>query len=365
MGKEKNKIIRVMHFPGQIHGGVGSVIMNIYRHIDREKIQFDFCVTNIIDCHFKEEIEKLGGRVFLIPEFKKHPFRCKKQVTSILKKYGDYAAVHIHSVLTGAPFLRMAKKASIKKRIFHSHNSNEKALERIPFSFLIKPILRYIIHTTATSRLACSLIAGKYSFKKDKFKVVNNAVDTTVFNTNLFCTADNSNYIDVINVARFVKEKNQSFILNLALRDREKQNSLRFHLVGDGEDFNLIQKKVVDLGLEQKVFLLGNVNNVERLYGSSDVFLLPSLFEGLPVTLIEAQSCGLPCVVSNTITNEANLGIAPYIELSLTDSIDKWIESIYALKNKRTTSQNLVNYRLSEKGYTIEKQCEMIIKEYC
>lgn len=367
--------IRILHFPGTLlYGGVGSVVMNLYRHIDRSKIQFDFCVPRIERGPLDDEIEELGGRIFHVPQMRKVGFKKYiDAVVSVIRENGSYAAVHIHSVHMGAVILRAAKKADVQCCIYHVHNMKDAALEKIPMHNVFEKLLKSIIKRDATVCLACGQEAGKYIYGNHSFTVINNAVDTVRFypyDENRRKQIKKEIGIDeqsivVGNIARFVPEKNHEYFVKLASYAKEKGHKFAFLLVGDGDGRQSVLEHAKSRGCDGMFFSVGNKSNVEKYYNAMDIFCLPSLFEGLPVTLVEAQACGLPCITSDCVTEEANMEIAPYSQFKVDDdSIDEWIESIVAFSSKREDNKQLILSQLKENKYDIDSIANIVQSIY-
>lgn len=363
--------IRILQFPGtMLYGGVGSVVMNIYRNIDRSKVQFDFCVPREGDGPLDEEIIKLGGRIFHVPQIRKVGFKNYiDTVVDIIRKNGHFAAVHIHSVHMGAVILRAAKKAGVQCRIYHVHNTKDAALETIPMHTIFEKALKIMIKKDATVRLACGQEAGRYIYGNSSFTVINNAVDTSRFypydesrrrQIRKEIGIDEKSIV-VGNIARFVPEKNHEYFVKLASFAKENGYTLIFLLVGDGDSRQPILEYARREDCDCMFFSLGNRNDVENYYNAMDVFCLPSLFEGLPVTLLEAQACGLPCITSKSVTIEANMGIAAYDRLSIDDSSVKvWVSTIEDFSKRKIIDKHYINSKLEEKRYEIRSIAQQV-----
>lgn len=364
--------IRILQFPGtMLYGGVGSVVMNLYRNIDRKKIQFDFCVPRNQRGPLDDEIESLGGRIFYAPQMRQKGFKNYiETIIRIIRDNGPYKYVHIHSIHMGAVTLYAAKRTGTKV-VYHSHNTQDPALESMPFHTIIEHLLKAYIRKNANVRLACGVLAGKYIYGNQTFKVINNAVDLNRFypygeeKRKEIRHSLNFKEQDIVvgDIARFVKEKNQSFFLELASYDKASRNRIKFLLVGDGEEKNDFEKQIKEKALEDKFVLTGNRKDVETLYNAMDVFCLPSLFEGLPVSLMEAQASGLPCIISDTVSQEGNCGASEMLTLSLSAPIDKWLDSLYSLSNKRIENKVALFDKFSSHKYeigSIAKEIETI-----
>ncbi len=361
---------RIMYFPGHISGGVGAVVMNIFRNINRDKFSIDFCVPESDSGEYDDEIAKAGGHVYHIPQIKAvGPRKFIKTIEKILICNGPYNAVHIHSVHMGALAIIASKKAGIKKRIYHVHNTQDAALDHLPFHGVIEHFLNKIILDNSTDYLACGQKAGKYIYGNNPFTVINNAVDTKRFYPydsenrrkirKTLLMYDTQKYI-VGNIARFSKVKNQKKLVDIACLDKHMRNALVFLFVGDGETISDVKEYAKSNKCEDKIIFAGQRTDTEKMYNAMDLFCLPSFFEGLPVTMIEAQACGLPCLVSNVVTTECNLGISSVGYLPLSESDQTWIDTIYKMVDKRIENRENVETVLKAKKYELQSMVSLI-----
>lgn len=367
MGKDKP--LRVAQVIGKwLGGGVEAVIMNYYRHIDRSKIQFDFiCDSDSTNIPY-EEIESLGGRVILVPPYQKL-FKYEKELIRIFKE-NNYKIVHSNINTLSIFPLRAAKKAGVPIRIAHSHStSNRREWKKT----IIKKMLRPFSKMYATDYFACSEFAGRWlfgnkTFNMGKVTVINNAIDVDRFKFDEKIRKkkrkelgiDDSTLV-VGHVGRFVAQKNHVFLIDI-FNDiqKENKNSLLL-LVGQGPKIDEIKEKVKRKGIENKVKFLGQRNDVNELYQAFDIFLLPSLYEGLPVVGVEAQSSGLLCFLSDDMTRETKvLDSTKY--MSLDDESKKWAEEM--LKYFKNYQRKTSTEEITNNGFNIEKEVEKIEKFY-
>lgn len=346
-----------------LYGGVGSVVMNLYRNMDRESVQFDFCVPRDGIGPLDDEIYALGGHIYHTPQIRKvGVYTYIKKIVMTIKDNGPFEAVHVHSVHMGALVLLAAKLAGVKNRIYHVHNTQDAALEGIKCHAIIEWVLNILIILLATKRYACGKEAGCYIYGTHSFEVINNAIDINRFHPAPFEEKKQIKKelglpvekVIVGDIARFVKEKNQSYFIDLASVDKKNENRLFFLLVGDGDDKHRVEELVRNNHLEDSFMFTGNRSDVERLYQAMDVFCLPSLYEGLPVSIMEAQACGIPCFVSSSVTTEANIGAVPYISFSLNQDIRLSIDSIYFLAQEEVSTPTFVSNAFSENCYEIK-----------
>lgn len=349
-----NSPIRVAQIIGKwLGGGVESVVMNYYRHIDRNKIQFDFiCDDDSTDIPY-EEIEKLGGKVILIPPYQKF-FKYHKELKKVLKE-GHYKIVHSHINTLSVFSLYAAKCAGVPIRIAHSHSTtNKKEIKKN----LIKQFLRPFSKVFATHYMCCSELAGRWLFgnktyNEGKVFLLNNAIEIDKFKYNEEVRKLKRKELNISDdtlvighVGRFVEQKNHKFLIDIFNElHKQKENSILL-LMGHGPLMNEIKEKVKSLELDNYVKFLGQRNDTNELYQAMDIFCLPSLYEGLPVVGIEAQASGLLCFFSNTMTKETKV-INSTIFLPLNDSANKW---------KNIIINNFKNYRRMDVSNEIESK---------
>lgn len=311
----KEEPIRVAQIMGKwLGGGVESVVMNYYKNINKEKIQFDFiCDNDSTNIPYKK-IEELGGKVILIPPYQK-PFKYHKELKKVLKKE-KYKIVHSHLTTMSVFSLFAAKCAGVPVRIAHAHTTTNK--KEIKKNFL-KQILRPFSKVFATDYMCCSEIAGRWLFGNKEYDkgnvyLLNNAIDLDKFkyDENIrklkrkeLHIADN--ILVIGHVGRFVEQKNHRFLIDIFNEVHNQNNNSILLLAGQGPSMEEIKMKVKSLGLEECVKFLGQRNDINELYQAFDVFCLPSLYEGLPVVGVEAQTSGLLCIFSNDMTKETKI----------------------------------------------------------
>ena len=282
------KII-IAHIMGKWNGGgVESVVMNYYRNIDRNKIQFHFlCDEDSTDIPY-EEIEKLGGKVIVIPPYQKL-FKYQKELYRIFKE-NNYKIVHSHINALSVFPLRIAKKAGVPIRIAHSHStSNKKEWKKN----ILKMILRPLSKLYANNYFACTEYAGKWLFGKKvverkELNVINNAIDLKKFefneNTRKALRKELGIKDDTLiigHVGRFMKQKNHEFLIEVFNEVYKKNQNTLLILIGQGPLLSEIKEKAINLNIEDKIKFIGQVTDVEKYYNIMDIFLFPSIYEGL------------------------------------------------------------------------------------
>ena len=359
--------IRVLHVIRLMnHGGVESMIMNLYRNIDRTKVQFDFVQNSNEPAVYDEEILSLGGKIYHCPHYNgKNHFAYTKWWHEFFKSHpGEYPIVHGHLGSTAAIYLSIAKKYG-SYAIAHSHSAGAGKLQFRLFSFPT----RYI----ADHFFACSMDAAQARFGKkvaeniQKCQVLNNAI-----NLNRFAfSAETQNRMrrelnipaDVLvvgHLGRFRAEKNHLFLLDVfAQIHRSNPNSVLL-LVGDGELRSSICDKIDSQGLTESVILAGARNNTWDYYNVMDSFVLPSLYEGVPVSLVEAQAAGLPCIVSANVPADAAITDSVQF-LALDSGVDNWAEFIC---KEASLPRRTVQSQLSAAGYDIAETAKWLENFY-
>lgn len=317
---QKSEPIVVAQIMGKwVGGGVESVIMNYYRHIDRNKIQFDFiCDEDSTNIPY-DEIENLGGHVILCPPYQKLAKYLKFLKQLFREK--KYRIVHSNINTLSVFPLYAAKKAGVPVRIAHSHStSNPREWKKN----LMKNALRPFSKVWATDYFACSELAGRYlfgdkAFDKGEVKIIRNAIDVEKFKFDPEARKKLRKEIGIADddfvighIGRFVQTKNHSFLVSMFAKLKKEKNNAKLVLVGQGPLINKIRQQADELGLAKDVLFLGQRNDVEKLYSVFDVFCLPSLYEGFGMVLVEAQSNGLAVIVSKNVPAEADFGNMHY-----------------------------------------------------
>lgn len=328
-------MIRVLHSVSNMdRGGIETMLMNYYRHIDRDKIQFDFIVNKKKPGDYDDEIRKMGGRIFVGPGLgpQKYP-EYVKFIADILSKNPDIKILHAHNEGMAFYPLSSAKKFGLPVRINHAHNT--KIIR--DYKWPLKIVCKAMIPNAATDYWACGTDAGIYYYGKKRWqsygKIMNNAVDLTLFKYNEQIRQDMrkkynlENKLVIGHVGRFNLQKNHTRLLDIFKQVTLKRDDTVLLLIGEGELETEMKEKAKQLGISDKVMFLGLQSNVYEWYQAMDVFAMPSLFEGLPVVGIEAQASGLPAVYSDVITKEVVvLPDSKRISLKLSD--EDWANAI-------------------------------------
>lgn len=330
-----NSPIRILQVVGGMSsGGLETMIMNWYRNINRNIIQFDFLVHHSEKCFYDDEIEELGGRIYRLSFSNDHNFiKYIKDLDFFFKIHSnEYHVIHGHHSSYGVFYLKFAKKYGIKYRISHSHiASYSKTVGGITFFLLSRFFKKY-----ANIHFACSDAAGKYMYGEDKYRLVNNGIDTNKFKFSYearIAIRENLNIVDktvLVHVGRFHDQKNHTFLIDIFFEYKKINENSVLLLIGEGPLQSSIKEKVTKLRLVDSVFFLNRIENVYDYLSASDVFIFPSLYEGLPLTLVEAQSSGLPVLCSSNVTIETRL-TEHYHVLPLDIPARKWAAKLVSI----------------------------------
>lgn len=344
------------------NGGVESVVMNYYRHIDRSKVQFDFIVDNDSSCPQEDEIKSLGGRVYRIAPYQK--IIANMRDLRKLFKRNKYKIVHAELTTMSVFSLAVAKSCGIPVRICHGHNTACKGETK---KNIMKYILRPFAKVFATHYFACSDYAGKWLYGKNigrskRYKVIPNAIEVDKFRFNQSVRDEVRMELGIEDkfvighIGRFVYQKNHDFLIDIFSEVHKRKPDSVLLLIGEGELLESVKQKVQRLGLDSSVMFLGVRNDTYRLYQAFDVFVLPSRYEGLPVVGIEAQIAGLPCVMSDAMTMETKF-TDELVFLQLDINTEDWAKMILKSKKRKETScrnTNIVD--ISYQTKRLEKQ---------
>ena len=314
-------------------GGLETMLMNYYRKMDRSIIQFDFIVHREEKGHYDDEILSLGGRIYRMPQIRPGNYRVYfKKLDQFFSDHKEYKVIHSHINENSSFVLRAAEKAGIPCRIAHSHLSDLGFDLKFPFRLYARSIMK----AHPTKYFACSKNAGKWLFRNtspEEIQVLNNAVNVEEFLFNKEMRQKIRRELNVRDelvighIGRFNKQKNHEFLIDIFKSVVEKRPDAVLVMAGEGNLKPQIEKKVADLGLSSNVRFLGVRSDIANLMQGLDLFLFPSLFEGLPVVLVEAQAAGLKCLISDSITKETN--ITERIEFaSLGESPEEWANKI-------------------------------------
>lgn len=352
-----NNVLRILHvFASLDRGGAEGMIMSLYRNLDRSKVQFDFVVNDRDEAYaHEEEISMLGGRVFKMPEYTGlNTFNYFKEWKRFLNRHPEWKVIHAHHTSPAFVYLTAAKRNGCVT-ISHSHI----AKHEYNIKSIVKIVARYPLRFFSDHLFACSEAAAEWMYGKKSAQaiVLKNSVDSKVYKFNLNARQSKRDELGlgeklvIGHIGRFAAQKNHEFLIDIFCCIKELRPDSVLLLVGNGSLKKKIENKVQELGLSEDVVFLGVRSDIIELLSAIDVFLFPSLYEGLPVSMIEAQANGLPCVVSNSITSESKITDCVKF-LSLSSSPADWAKVVIAegeCEQRSDTYDALV-----DAGYDIE-----------
>ncbi len=366
-------MLKILHVHGAMErAGTEAVIMNWYRNIDKNKISFDFTTFTKNECAHDKEIEQSGGNlVYVPPRGEVGNLKHLYYLYRAIKDNGPYDIVHSHMNFHGGIVAVAAKLAGVKKIICHAHNTNDEdlTLKRK----IEQKVLSVLIHVFASEKIACSMEAGKYVFKNDNFYLLKNAIDETEFypadeelqkKVDDFKKKNNlENKLIIGHIGRLSIQKNHKFILKIAEDLKKNDHNFMFILIGSGPLESEVKELINAKDLNSHIMFLGTQTDINFWINTMDIFIFPSLYEGLGVVLIEAQATGTPCIVSNTIPREVDLGLDLVMFLDISNGTKVWLEKILE-KPKKITDIKYIQKRLNSKKYTIKSSIDSLIEVY-
>ncbi|MDP4121249.1 MAG: glycosyltransferase family 1 protein [Bacillota bacterium] len=350
--------IRVLQIVTQMNrAGMESRLMDIYRNIDRLKIQFDFYTCRTQKGDFDDEIVDMGGKLYYSTELSiKKLFNIPNRFKRFFDIHKEYKIVHCHMNQWCGLILKGAKKSGVPIRIAHSRTS----LEKNTVKNIVKNVVKIATNKYANYKFAVSRNAGQWLFgqknvEKGEVVIWPNAIDVKkyIYNEKIRNEVrkelDLDNKFTIIHVGNLRPEKNHEFLLEVFKSVLKEESNAKLLIIGKDYLNGAIQKRAKELNVDRDIIFLGSRNDVDSILQAGDVFLFPSFYEGLPGAVIEAQAAGLPCVVSDSISSE--ICITPLVkQLSLAVGARKWVENILSYKNfARENSYTLIK----EKGYDI------------
>lgn len=355
--------LRVLHFQGRMgRGGAETFLMNTYRNLDRKKVQFDFLIyrefKNVKPYH--EEIKNLGGRIFYVTNPKKNIFKYIKEVKHLLKKE-SFDIVHSQVFFGGGLNLWLAFRSGIKKRIVHSHATSHEQSQSIMF-MTARKILDRLMFKYATDYLACSYEAGTALYGENHpFIFVPNGIDLEKYHSVPKLKSEikeqlsiNESAFVVGNIGRFELQKNHKFLIDIFKKVIQIKPNSHLLLIGEGSLENEIKTKVKEYNLEHNISFLGVREDIPEVLKAIDVFLMPSLYEGLPISAVEAQAAGNKLVLADTISKETKLTENVQF-LSLDNSADYWAKCIVSEPFINRPLKALEDYDMKNTANIMEK----------
>ena len=363
-------MLRVLHSVSNMaRAGIETMLMNYYREMDRSQIQFDFLANKPVPGEYDEEICRMGGRVFVSPGL--NPlcfFKYERFVADLARHNPQIKIVHAHNEAMGYYALKSAKDAGVRVRIAHAHNTQ---IIR-DYKYPLKLICKQLLPGAATDYWSCGRDAGLYYYGESRWNasgfILRNAIDVSKFGfrpeerDRLRRLHHLENSFVLGHVGRFNVQKNHSRLLDIFAQVAKANSSARLVLIGVGELEPSAKEKAAALGIQEKTLFLGQMADVSGWYQVTDCFVLPSLFEGLPVVGIEAQAAGLPCFFSDCVTDEVLLsGAARRISLQAQDA--QWAREILAAGHSSEERMQGVDL-VRRAGYDIRTEARKLQEIY-
>ncbi len=352
-------MVRVLNIVGSLErAGIETFLMNIYRNIDRSKIQFDFAIYNEpTEEGYASEVKKLGGKIYFIPTKSQSLIKCFTTIKTIVKE-NNYSIVWRHTdTCVGGIDLLPAYLGGARRRILHSHCANQSGIVRY-IHFCLKPLCNLI----STDKVACGEKAASWMFFGKKYRIIPNGIDTEKYKFSEDTRTEYRKKLGIEDktvlgdIGRFEKQKNYLFLIEIFYNYLKLNENAVLLLIGKGSLEAECKELVEWYGISDKVMFLGIRDDIPNLLQAMDVFIMPSLFEGFPVVLVEAQTAGLPCVVSDTISRETDI-IGETKFISLDASIYKWFDAI----NEKVGIRKKDSYlQMAENGYDVIKNATVI-----
>lgn len=360
------KILHVIS--GMNAGGMETMIMNYYRNIDRNKYQFEFLINDSKKVFYEDEILSLGGRIHRVPYQKQSIFKNHKEVKNVLNN-GNYDVVHVHQGITYYYPLKYAKKIGVKNRVVHNHGINRNFLKYLSIYNNLHAKRR--ISSLGNNFIACSKTVLDHVFTKrvidnKNYTILPNAIDVDMYKYNndlrnkVRSELKIGNEKVLIHVGTFTAPKNHTFLINVFNEYLKIDSSAKLILVGEGALKADIRDLTVRLGIEKSVMFLGVRNDVNALLSACDIMLFPSIYEGLPLTLIEAQASGINVISSPNISDECK--VTDLVSFVKIDDPNKWVKQI--VRTKLNKNRLAYHEKLLETDFSIKKATKLLEKIY-
>ena len=356
--------IRVLHVVTYMgRGGLETMIMNYYRHIDRSKVQFDFLVHRDFEADYDQEILSLGGKIYRLPPLNPFSRTYRAQLDDFFDKHREYKIVHSHlDCMAGIP-LKSAKKYGVPVCIAHAHSSSQTKDGK----YFLKLYYRKEIPKFADFLFACGKQAGEWMFKDRAFWILNNAIDTEKYRYSSVIARKKRKEMNIPedafvigHVGNLLPPKNHVFLADIFNEIKKVNTNAYLLLIGEGKLRSEIEKKIENLGLKDSVILTGKRSDVNELLQVMDVFVFPSLYEGLPLSLIEAQAAGLICFISDKVPIECKK-TSKVFQISLTCDAQEWAEII--MKSATGRQENACN-EIIDSGFDIKQNTRALEQFY-
>lgn len=344
------------------HDGITNVIVNYYKYLDHKNIDMDLVTINPVSQSFKLELKKNNNVNYILPYRNSNPIKYVNELCKIIKNE-KYSVVHVHGCSsTMAVEMLAAKLAGVNIRIAHSHNTKCNHVK-------VDKLLRPFFSKWCNVGFACGKEAGEWMFPNKDFSIISNGIDLEKYQFDLNKRYEMRNQYDldgkfvIGHVGRFSQQKNHEKLISVFEEVSKKISNTKLVLVGDGELRKTIEEKVAEKELD--VLFVGLSDEVDKWLQAMDIMVFPSLFEGLPLGLIEAQASGLPCLLSNTISPDTKItDLVEFIELS--ESSTAWCDRIIKLKGKfdREKRVDLIKSQIRKAHFDIKQNCKELTNKY-
>lgn len=360
-------MIRILQVVSNMdRAGIETMLMNYYRHIDRNEVQFDFLCNKTKPGAYDSEILSMGGRIFHTPGL--NPFkyiRYLRYMKHLFREYPEYKIIHAHNDAFVAYSLYAAKRNNIPVRISHVHS----AAFTMDYKWPLKVLCRLIIPSVCTNKWACGRKAGKFYYGNGTaFYVHKNAIEIEkyVFNADVRSALRKEygledNFV-IGHVGRFMWQKNHSYLIDIFVQAHKLEPKTKLVLLGDGSGLDSVKSKVEKLGLSDDVLFMGNVNNVKDWYQAFDMLIMPSFWEGMPVTGVEAQAADLPCIFSDTITDEVKI-LDSCRFMSIKGDPGVWADEIIRVASAHVVRKDR-STEIRNAGYDIKIEADKLVSIY-
>ena len=361
-------MIRVLHVLGGLNrGGAETMVMNFYRTIDRNQVQFDFVIHSSSQNDYRREIENMGGKIYVFPKFNGYNIISYRKVwKDFFNNHPEYKIIHSHVRSYASLFFPIASKNGLIT-IIHSHStSNGKGFKSLIKDLLQKPLSRQADYLFACSKEAGEWLYGSRKVEANNFYLVKNSIDVDKYEYN---EKIRNKYRDELNirnnlvlghVGRLSAPKNHMFLLKVFKGILEKKSNAFLLIVGDGDLKDEINKNIKNLNLEEKVLMLGSRDDINCILQAMDIFLFPSIWEGLPIAVVEAEASGLPCIVSENVTEEVKL--LPTLKyLPVNNGEYEWVNTVLNTDLSRFKD---ASKEVCSKGFDINGTSKWLLKFY-
>lgn len=374
VGAAMEEQIRILQVLGRLdRGGAETMIMNLYRHIDRSRFQFDFVIHTQDVCDYTEEVSRLGGRIYSMEPFRMRTlFSYRRQWRRFFREHPEYRIIHGHVRSTAALYLSEAKKAGLVT-IVHSHNTSSGR----GFSALVKNILQYPLRFLADELLACSKRAGIWLYGKracqsSHFYILKNGIEPEAFRFSenvrnqmriaMAKESDRQKALVFLHIGRMEEQKNHTFLLQIFAAILRKNAAVQLWLCGEGPLAQRLKEQAQAAGIADRVHFLGIREDIPALMAAADAVVFPSLFEGLPVTLVEAQAAGLPILMSDVVTDE--VVITDLVQtLPLSASEEKWADMALQMLSTVRMRESYAK-QVAQAGYAVSDNAKWLTAFY-